>query len=36
MLAPHSSTHYSWSIELSSFFIVNDLEAMHEILSEDD
>ena len=36
MLAPDSSTHSSWSIKLSSFIIVNDLKAIHEILRGDD
>ena len=36
MTAAGSSRHFSWSFKLSTFIIVNDIKAMHEILRGDD
>ena len=35
MLASVSSLHFSWSFELSSFIMVNNLEELHKILRGD-
>ena len=35
MLAPASSTHFSWSLKLGTFIMVNVLDALDAILRED-
>ena len=35
MLAPASSTQFSWSLKLSSFIMLNVLDALDEILRGD-
>ena len=35
MLAPASSTHFSWSLKLGTFVMVNVLDAFDEILQRD-
>ena len=35
MLTPASSTHFSWSFKLSTFIMVNVIDALNEILRGD-